>query len=106
MPPNGPTFLFEITLGQAYYHQGFINPGVPASAHLGKDGEPIQISFDDGTEPVMSSVNRRANASGAVRVVGRNRLIAEWFQQHFKPGEVVQACVLDLNRIRLTAPKA
>lgn len=103
---RGPAFLFKITLGQAYYNQGLINPGVAASEHLGKNGEPIQISFDDGAESVMSSINRTANASGAVRVIGRNRLIAEWFQQHYKRGEVVQAQVLDTNRIRLAAPKA
>ena len=52
----------------------------------------------------MSSINRKANASGAVRVVGRNRLIAEWFQQYYQPGDVVQAHVLDFNRIRLSMP--
>ena len=103
-PHHGPAFSFEITLGQAYYYQGLINPGVAASQHLGKDGEPIQISFADGAEPIMSSINRKANASGAVRVVGRNRLIAEWFQQHYQPGDIVQAHVLDLNRIRLSMP--
>lgn len=100
----GPTFPFTITLGQAYYHQGLINPGVMASQHLGRDGEPIQISFDDGAEPVMSSINRNANSSGGVRVVGRNRLIADWFQQHYKLGDVVRAYVLDPNRIRLSTP--
>lgn len=94
---------FTIKLGTAYYGQGIINPGSAASQHLGADGEPIQISFDDGTEPIMSSINRTANANGTVRVVGRNRAIAEWFQRHFKPGEVVRARVLDRNRIRLTA---
>ncbi|WP_018043888.1 GIY-YIG nuclease family protein [Methylobacterium sp. 88A] len=100
----GAAFPFEITLGQAYYHQGLINPGIKASQHLGEDGEPIQISFDDGTEPVTSSINRKANANGAVRVVGRNRLISEWLQQHYKVGDVVLASVLDPNRIRLSAP--
>ncbi len=103
--PDDSTFPFEITLGQAYYHHGLINPGVAASQFLGRDGEPIQISFEDGAEPVMSSINRRANVSGAVRVVGRNRLIAEWFQQHYRPGDMVQARVLDPNRIRLGAPR-
>ncbi|MFJ5488258.1 GIY-YIG nuclease family protein [Hansschlegelia beijingensis] len=104
--PGRRPFPFEITLGQAYYYQGLINPGVAASQFLGRDGEPIQISFGDGAEPVISSINRTANVSGAVRVVGRNRLIAEWFQQHYKPGDVVMACVLDPNRIRLSLPSA
>ena len=105
-PPSQPAFPFEIILGQAYYHQGFINPGVAASQHLGEDGEPVQISFDDGSEPVTSSINRKANANGAVRVVGRNRAIAEWFQARFEPGDVVKAAVLGPNRIRLHGPSA
>lgn len=92
---------FEIKLGQAYYEQGLINPGVEASAHLGRDGEPIEVSFDDGTEPVMSNINRTANRTGAVRVVGRNRQIAQWFQGRFQRGDTVQARVIDPHRIML-----
>jgi hypothetical protein len=100
----GPAFPFTITLGQAYYQQGLINPGVAASPHLGADGEPIQILFNDGAEPVLSAINRTANTNGSVRVIGRNRQIAEWLQAHFQQGDVVNARVLDPNRIMLLAP--
>ena len=92
---------FEIKLGQAYFEQGLINPGVDASHHLGRDGEPIQVSFDDGSETVLSAINRTANTSGSVRVVGRNRQIATWIQRHFRRGDVVQARVLGPNHILL-----
>lgn len=92
---------FRIALGQAYYHQGLINPGVDASRFLGTDGEPIQVLFDDGSEPVLSRINRTANPSGAVRIVGRNREIADWFQRNFSIGDTVHATVIDPNRIRL-----
>ncbi len=101
-----PLATFAITLGQAYYYQGLINPGVDASKYLGSDGEPIQILFSDGSEPVVSQINRTANVSGAVRVVGRNRNIADWFQKHFRIGEVVEARILDRNHILLVASKA
>lgn len=104
---NDPALAsFKIKLGQAYLEQGLINPGVEASHHLGGDGEPVQVLFDDGWEPVLSRINRRANPSGGVRVVGRNREIASWFQRHFQMGDVVEARVMDANRILLLIPKA
>jgi hypothetical protein len=103
--PPGPLLSsavpFKITLGTAYYDLGFINPGVAASEHLGGDGDPIEVAFDDGTDSVISCINRRANPSGSVRVVGRNRAIAEWFQKYFQKRDVVWARVENLNRIML-----
>lgn len=92
---------FRIVLGEAYYHQGIINPGAAASAHLGEDGDPVEVSFGDGAEPVISRIDRRANPGGYVRIVGRNREFARWFQRHFAKGDAVQALVLDAHRIRL-----
>jgi hypothetical protein len=95
---------FKIRLGEAYYHQGIINPGVEASRYLGDHGDPIEISFADGSEPIYSSINRTANPSESVRLVGRNRQIATWFQRHYRKGEVVEARVLDAHRIFLMLP--
>jgi hypothetical protein len=75
-PANSPSgaIAFKIVLGEAYYNQGLINPGAAASTHLGNDGDPIEVAFNDGTEPVLSRIDRRANPSGSVRIVGRNRV--------------------------------
>jgi len=100
-PQPSAMISFKIVLGEAYYNQGLINPGVEASAHLGGDGDPIEVAFDDGAEPVLSRIDRRANPSGSVRVVGRNRLIARWFQAHFHKGDTVAALVLDAHRVLL-----
>jgi hypothetical protein len=103
--PDSPTPVgsasFQIILAETYYKQGLINPGVDASRYLGSDGDLIVITFGDGSEPVTSCINRTANKSGSVRVVGRNRLIARWFQKHFREGDVVEARVLDRHRILL-----
>ena len=97
----GEVAAFQLILGDTYYQQGLINAGVAASRYLGQHGEPIQISFSDGTEPVISRINRTANRSGGVRVVGRNTEIARWFHANFTRGETVNARVLDKNRIEL-----
>ena len=103
--PDSPTPVgaasFQIVLRDTYYNQGLINPGVDASRHLGDDGDPIVIKFGDGSEPVISRIDRTANKSGSVRVVGRNRLIAQWFQKHFSEGDVIEARVLDRHCILL-----
>jgi hypothetical protein len=105
LPSAASPARFPITVGPTYYSQGFINPGVAASEQLGDDGEPIRVIFDDGTPPVLSSINRTANRTGAVRVVGRNRDIARWFQKHCQIGDSIEGQVLDAHTIRLSAPK-
>lgn len=92
---------FKIVLGEAYYHQGLINPGVGASAYLGEDGEPVEVIFDDDAKPVHARIDRRANRNGSVRVLGRNHEIASWFQARFRKGDTVDAKVLDSHRILL-----
>lgn len=75
--------------------------GVAASQHLGKHGDPVEVLFDDGTSSVVSGINRTANSSGGVRVVGRNHLIADWFQRRFRRNDVVEGRVLHPNRVLL-----
>src|SRR5690606_33264923 len=66
---------FSVVLGPTYYNKGFLNPGVEASRHLGKDGDPIRVRFSDSSPTVISKINRTANRTGAVRVVGSNQQI-------------------------------
>lgn len=96
---------FPIELGTAYYDQGFINPGVDASKHLGQHGDPVIVLLGNESEQVDSFINRRANQNQTVRVVGNNRRIAEWFQRNFQRGDVVEAKVQGPHRI-LLLPRA
>lgn len=103
-PQEAETGHFEIRLGQIYYSHGYINPGVDASPMLGGHGEAIRIDLGDPTQYVISAINRTANLNGSVRIVGRNRIIANWFQEYFNVGDVVQATILGPNRILLHTP--
>lgn len=103
-PASAPAQVsFNIQLGPTYYNNGFLNPGVEASCFLGKDGDPIRLTFSDGSQTVVSKINRTANRSGAVRVVGGNQQIARWFQEHFCEGDTVQGRVVDSHTIELLA---
>lgn len=100
--PHAPV-SFTIALGNTYYRKGLLNPGVEASRHLGKDGDPIRIRFSNGAAPVISKINRTATSSGAVRVVGRNSQIARWFQEYFREGDIVEGRVIDAHTLELLA---
>jgi hypothetical protein len=95
---------FSVRLGIAYYYHGIINPGVDASHYLGNDGDPVIVYLGSEAEQVDSVINRSANPNGSVRIVGNNRRIAEWFQQHYKFGETVEAKVRDPQHILLMMP--
>ncbi|MDP2517951.1 GIY-YIG nuclease family protein [Shimia thalassica] len=90
---------FSFTLAKTYFTKGIVNVGVNASEHLGDDGEPILVKFSDAWKDVGSRINRTANKSGGVRIVGNNRAIAQWFQRHFKEGDTIAFEVIDANTI-------
>ena len=43
---------FQIKLGSAYYHQGFINPGTDASQYLGRHGDRVIVYLGSESEQV------------------------------------------------------
>ena len=90
---------FPFTLAKTYFTKGIVNVGVEASEHLGDDGEPILVKFSDAWKDVGSRINRTANRSGGVRIVGNNRAIAQWFQRHFKEGDTISFEVIDANTV-------
>lgn len=94
---------FTVQLGPTYYHKGFLNPGVEASRFLGKEGESIRVLLGVARNIIVSKINRTANSSGGVRIVGGNSQIARWFQEHFKEGDTVQGRVIDMHTIQLLA---
>lgn len=97
----GPVMAtFPVILGPTYFNKGFLNPGIEASEFLGKDGDPVRVVLG-GDETVDAKINRTANRTGAVRVVGGNSQIARWFQARFREGDVLEGRVLDPHTILL-----
>ncbi len=90
---------FQIRLGPTYYNQGFVNPGVDASPLLGAHDETLAIRFSDGTPSIATRIDRRANRTGAVRFVGSNQAIADWFQHNFQIDDTVTVKILGPNEV-------
>ncbi|WP_234818740.1 hypothetical protein [Sinorhizobium fredii] len=95
--------IFSVVLGPTYYEKGILNLGVEASEYLGKDGDPIRVRFSGGSQTVVSRINRTANRTGAVRVIGGNAQIARWFQENSSEGDTVHGSVVDPHTIELLA---
>lgn len=96
---------FQIRLGPTYYKQGIVNPGTEASRLLGAHDEILTIRFDDGSPSIATRIDRRANRTGAVRFVGGNQAIADWFQQNFRMDDIVAAKILGPNEVEFMKAK-
>lgn len=104
MPPE--IGRFSISLGQTYYSKGTINPGIKVSHLFGATDDLMTVRFSDGTPSVSTRIDRRANKSGAVRLVGSNQYIADWFQKYFQLGDQVTAKITGPYQIEFVAPGA
>lgn len=98
---DGLGFKFQIVLGKTYYRTGYLNPGPDASEFLGEDDEPLNIQLGSGGPIIQSRIDRKANANASVRVIGKNRVISDWFQNNFKEGDTIIGTVIDRNTILL-----
>jgi hypothetical protein len=88
---------FKIKLGEAYYNQGFMNPGVKASDYLGDHNEQVILILPGGKE-LKSRIDRNANPNGSVRIYFGQQL-SNWFQQNYRFGGSLTASVRQKNRI-------
>lgn len=92
---------FSIVLTPTYFEKGIINPGQVVSEFFGTTDEILTLQFSDGAPAVATRIDRRANKNGAVRFIGSNQAIANWFQRHFSLGERVWARIIGPHRVEL-----
>lgn len=95
---------FSFRLGEKYYSDGFINPGVDVSNLIGKDRETMLLRLGAGDAQIVETfIDRKANKTGSPRLYGRKQT-ARWFQEHFRLGDTVEAVIINPNEIVLTLP--
>jgi hypothetical protein len=88
---------FKINLGEAYYNQGFMNPGVKASEYLGNHNEEVTIILS-GNKKLKSKIDRTANPNGSVRLYfGKD--LSEWYKRKYKLGDSLIAGIKQNNII-------
>ncbi len=92
---------FTIRLGKTYYNFGYINPGIAVTEKLGRNEEPVRIYLGSYDRYIDSKISRTANLNESPRIIGNNRVIANWFQSEYKEGDVVKSSIIDSHSIFL-----
>lgn len=95
-----PVKGFSFTLQPTYFNQGFFNVPTASQELLGGDGEIIEMLLGDDIDPVLGSINRRANTNGTPRIMCGSGL-RNWFGAHGATGNKIEVEVLSPTVIRL-----
>lgn len=104
LPELTPTATerFHFTLQPTYFRSGFFNVGVSSQKHIASDGETIELFLGDAAQPVLGTINRRANSNGTPRIMGGTAL-RDWFQESASAMDTISVQVLSPASIRLSA---
>lgn len=95
-----PVAEFEFTLQKTYFQSGFFNVSVDHTSLFAGDGEQVDIFCGNAKTPVIGTINRRANANAAPRVMG-GTLLRDWFQSNSSLMATVRVNVNTPNEIRI-----
>lgn len=101
LTPSVGTFSF--VLQPTYYRTGFFNVDVSSQKFLGADGETIELFLGKSTNPVLGTINRRANTNGTPRIMGGTAL-RDWFNSNASVSATISVEVLSPTAIRLQQP--
>lgn len=85
---------------QHTYRTGFFNVGVSSQKFLGADGEMIELFLGNDVQPILGSINRRANTNGVPRIMGGTGL-RNWFNENASVSDNISVEVLSPTAIRL-----
>jgi hypothetical protein len=91
---------FHFVLQPTYYRTGFFNVGVSAQKNLGADGETIELFLGNNAQPILGTINRRANLNGTPRIMGGTGL-RNWFNLNATVLAKLAVEVLSPTAIRL-----
>lgn len=91
----------DISLGQAYYNQGFFNIGREHSNLIGADNATIDIQLGENAETTIQGyINRTANKNGTPRIMGGKEL-RNWIKNNFKPNDTMKVDIISPIAVRL-----
>jgi hypothetical protein len=86
--PVSASPTFRLTLHRTYYNQGFFNVPVDYDKFVRAEEGLVTLLLGEGEEQIEGHVDRRANQTGAARIMGRAAL-KRWFQANFTVGDRV-----------------
>jgi hypothetical protein len=80
--------IFNLTLHQTYYNQGFFNVTVEFDRFVRLEEGPVILRLGLNGPEIQAMINRRANQNGTPRIIGGARL-RYWFQKNFEPMDII-----------------
>jgi len=98
-----PKDTFDISLGKAYYNQGFFNVPVQYQELFGSDGEQIEIYLGDVESTVKGYINRTANTNATPRIMG-GKDMTQWLKEGFNQGDSIKVDVLSSCSVMIHEP--
>jgi len=96
------TQTFTFILQPTYSRTGFFNVSVTAEKSFGADGETIELFLGSESQPILGTINRRANVNGTPRIMGGTGL-RDWFNANAAVLGSIAVDVLSPTSIRLRA---
>ncbi|MDF2457750.1 MAG: hypothetical protein K0S79_166 [Nitrospira sp.] len=100
-PVNAARHVLVFTLQPTYFRKGFFNVAVADEKWFGADGEQIEMFLGNGKEPVLGTINRRANSNGTPRIMGGTAL-RDWFASEAETMSQLAVEVLSPTSIRIS----
>lgn len=99
-PVASPVVTFDFVLHPTYYRTGFFNVRVADEKLVGADGETIELFLGNNAQPILGTINRRANSNGTPRIMGGTGL-RNWFNSNATVSARIAVEVLSRTAIRL-----
>lgn len=96
-----PVKVLSVKMGATYWEKGFFNVGVDGTDALGADGQTVEIYCGDAAEPILGTINRRANPNGTPRIFG-GKALRNWIQANLSRDTMMLVDVLTTTAIRLS----
>ena len=93
----------QITLGIAYYNQGFFNIGVNHQYLIGEHNDLIAFTLGDAA-PFDGTIDRTANPNGTPRIMCGHQY-TQFVQQHFNQGDNMTVQIYGLHAITIPFPQ-
>ncbi len=98
---NSTLETFEVSLGRAYYSQGFFNVKQNNAENFSVDKSIIEVQLGNNPEnTIQGYIDRTSNPNGTPRIM-IGKPYTDWIQNNFKQGDILEVDIKSPTSIKL-----